>query len=86
VTEHPLLQITTPACLKVEAFIALVSHNCIVQILHDRAVITFPPGTIREEIPLHVHDRRYRIVLADGWELMEQVVGWIGKSVLYYAG
>jgi hypothetical protein len=51
--------------------ILLKEHGCTIEVDDKRYIVTYPPGTIKQQIFPRVHECRYRLTLPDNFEIRE---------------
>jgi hypothetical protein len=68
-----------------EAAIAMTKHGCNIRFHDTCCEVQFPAGTTREEmIPRMPQSVHYKLVLPDGFLVMQVWLRHLGMSIFYY--
>ena len=78
----PVHQLKTPPMID-EAKKVIQEHGCEIVEYADHCVVTFPEGTMREEIFPRMYNARYTITLPDGIQMREMYDRWQENSLLF---
>ncbi|MFL5705219.1 MAG: hypothetical protein ACJ8AG_20650 [Ktedonobacteraceae bacterium] len=78
----PLHQLKTPPMID-EAQKVIRRYGCEIVEYADHCIVTFPEGTIREEIFPRMYNARYTITLPDGVQMREMYDRCQEKSLLF---
>lgn len=80
-----MLTITTPPDLVPEAVAFMVKHGCSVKSHETHNVVTFPEGTVQEEIlPRMPSSVRFKLLLPDGCVMQQTYVRFLEQSIVFY--
>jgi hypothetical protein len=78
----PVHQLKTPPIID-EAREEIREYGCEIVEYADHCVVTFPVGTLREEIFPRMYNERYTITLPNGVQMREMYDRWQEKSLLF---
>jgi hypothetical protein len=78
----PLYQLKTPPMID-KAQKVIRGYGCEIVEYADHCIVTFPEGTIREEIFPRMYNARYTITLPDGVQMREMYDRCQEKSLLF---
>jgi hypothetical protein len=68
----PLTQVRIPPLRQEQIEFAtscLSAHSCTLDVGCESILLTFPPGTTKQELYPRINDTRYRVTFPDGWEI-----------------
>ena len=80
-----MITIITPRDLVPEAVAFMVKHRCTIKSHETHNVVTFPEGTVQEELlPRLPHSVRFTLLLPDGCVMRQTYVRFLEQSVVFY--
>lgn len=80
-----MLTITTPLDLVPEAVMFMVKHGCSIKSYQTHHVVTFPEGTVQEEIlPRPPATACFKLLLPDGCVMRQTYLRFLEQSVVFY--
>ena len=80
-----MLTVITPPNLIPESVAFMVKHGCSIKSFESHCEVTFPEGTVQEEIfPRMPSSTRFTLLLPDGCMMRQVYLRYQEQSVLFY--
>ena len=80
-----MLKIITPPDLIPEAVAFMVKHDCSIKSYETYNEVTFPEGTMQEEIlPRMPNSVRFKLLLPDGCVMQQTWIRFLEQSIVFY--
>ena len=80
-----MVSFVTQRNLDAAAIAALLKHGCFIDLYDVHSEITFPEGTVKEEVWPRVGGGAYNLVLPDGYECAVRYVRYLGQYLVFYS-